>query len=194
VQISWSLHASNATERSDTVLEVDWTRLLVPSGSLLEIVIRGTTIYLVLFVVMRFLPRREVGGLGAADILLIVLIADAVQEGMAGRYESVTEGLLLAGTIFFWATLIDWTDYRFPHLRLTEGPPLAVVRNGRLMRRNMAREQVTEDEVLSQLRQHGYESLDGVRAAYIEGDGRFSVLGRKGASAQVPPKESRAGH
>ncbi len=176
------------------MLEIDWTRLLVPSGSLLEIVIRGTAIYLVLFTVMRFLPRREVGGMGAADILLIVLIADAVQNGMAGRYESITEALALAGTIFFCATLIDWIDYRFPQLHLTEGPPLAVVRNGRLMRRNMAREQVTEEEVMSQLRQHGYESLEGVRAAYIEGDGHFSVLGRKGASAQVPPKKSRAGH
>ena len=180
--------------RGDTVIDVDWTRLLVPSGSLLEIVIRGTTIYLVLFAVMRFLPRREVGGLGAADVLLIVLIADAVQEGMAGRYESITEALALAATIFFWATLIDWIDYRFPQLHLTEGPPLAIVRNGRLMRRNMAREQVSEEEVMSQLRQHGYESLDGVRAAYIEGDGHFSVLGRKGASVQVPPRESRAGH
>lgn len=168
------------------MFDVDWGRLFIPSGSLLEIFLRGSAIYLALFVVMRFLPRREVGGLGAADILVIVLIADAVQQGMSGRYESITEGLLLAATIFAWATLIDWIDYRFPSLRLAEGPPLMVVRNGRLLRRNMHRQQVTEDEVLAQLRQRGYENLEDVAKAYIEGDGQFSVLGRHGANAQPP--------
>jgi uncharacterized membrane protein YcaP (DUF421 family) len=173
------------------MFDVDWGRLFVPSGSLVEIFLRGSVIYLILFVVMRFLPRREVGGLGAADILVIVLIADAVQEGMAGRYESITEGLLLAATIFLWATLIDWIDYRFPDLHLAEGRPLMVVRNGRLLRRNMHREQVTEDEVRAQMRQHGYERLEDVAAAYIEGDGQFSVLGRSGAPAQ-PPQGGKA--
>ena len=166
------------------MFDVDWGRLFIPSGSLLEIFLRGSVIYLALFAVMRFLPRREVGGLGAADILVIVLIADAVQQGMSGRYESITEGLLLAATVFAWATLIDWIDYRFPNLRLAEGPPLMVVRNGRLLRRNMRREQVTEDEVLAQLRQHGFENIEDVAKAYIEGDGQFSVLGRSGTPAQ----------
>ena len=166
------------------MFDVDWGRLFIPSASLLELFLRGSVIYLALFAVMRFLPRREVGGLGAADVLVIVLIADAVQAGMSGRYESITEGLLLAGTIFFWASLIDWLDYRFPRLRLAEGPPMMVVRNGRLLRRNMRREQVTEDEVRAQLRQHGYEKVEDVSAAYIEGDGQFSVLGRRGSAAR----------
>ena len=170
------------------MFDVDWSRLFVPSGSLLEIFLRGSVIYLILFVVMRFLPRREVGGLGAADILVIVLIADAVQEGMAGRYESITEGLLLAGTIFAWATFIDWVDYRYPNLRLAEGPPLMIVKNGRLLRRHMEREQVTEQEVMAQIRQHGYDKLEDVKAAYIEGDGQFSVLGRRGPSGAQPSK------
>jgi uncharacterized membrane protein YcaP (DUF421 family) len=168
------------------MFDVDWSRLFVPNGSLAEIFIRGTVIYLVLFAVMRLLPRREVGGLGAADILVIVLIADAVQQGMAGKYESITEALLLAGTIFLWATAIDWLDFRFPNLRLAEGPPVMVVRNGRVLRRNLDREQVTVDEVMAQLRQHGYENLEDVRSAYIEGDGQFSVVGRRGTVAQAP--------
>ena len=177
------------------MFDVDWAKLFVPNLPLMELFIRGSFIYLMLFGVMRFLPRREVGGLGAADILVIVLIADAVQNGMSGSYESITEALLLAGTIFGWATLIDWLDYRFPRLHLAEGPPLMVVKNGRLLRRNMHREQVTEDEVMAQLRQHGYERLEEVSSAFIEGDGQFSVLGkRKGATPQPPKPRAAAGH
>lgn len=172
------------------MFDVDWAKLFVPTLPLMEVFIRGSLIYLVLFFVMRVLPRREVGGLGAADVLVIVIIADAVQNGMSGKYESITEGLLLAGTIFGWATLIDWLDYRFPSLHLAEGPPLLVVRKGRLVRRNMRHEQVTEDEVMAQLRQHGYESLEDVAAAYIEGDGQFSVIGKR--SGRDRPHKPRA--
>ena len=170
------------------MFDVDWGRLLVPSGSLVEIAIRGSVIYLILFAVMRFLPRREVGGVSASDILVIVLIADAVQDGMAGRYESITEAVLLAATIFFWATVIDWLDFRFPHLKLSEGSPTAIVRDGRLLRKQMARQKVTEEEVMAQLRQHGFERLDEVSAAYIEGDGHFSVIGRHGPMTHQPAK------
>ena len=176
------------------MFEVDWARLLVPSGSLAEIVIRGSVIYLILFAVMRFLPRREVGGVSASDILVIVLIADAVQEGMAGRYESITEGVLLAATIFFWATVIDYLDFHFPQLKLAEGGPTPIVRDGRLLRRQMERQKVTEEEVMAQLRQHGFERLHEVSAAYIEGDGHFSVIGRRGPVQQQPAKNPTTGH
>ena len=160
------------------MFHIDWHRLFVPSGSIAELVIRGSVIYLLLFAVMRLLPRREAGGIGASDILVIVLIADAVQQGMAGKYESITEALILAIVIFAWATLIDFVDYRVPHLHLSESGPVPVVLGGRLVRRNMRRQQVTEDEIMSQLRQHGFTELSQVSAAYIEGDGHFSVLGR----------------
>jgi uncharacterized membrane protein YcaP (DUF421 family) len=174
------------------MFDVDWQQMFTPTTSLLEIFIRGSVIYLILFVVMRLLPRREVGGLGASDLLIIVLIADAVQNGMAGDSKSITEGLVLAATIYFWATLIDWIDHRAPDLHLAEGDPIMVVRNGQLMRRNMGRQNVTEDEVMAQLRQHGYDSLSQVRVAYIEGDGRFSVLGKGGSPKQQRPKEQPA--
>jgi uncharacterized membrane protein YcaP (DUF421 family) len=175
-----------------SMFDVDWGHLFVPTTSLAEIFLRGTVIYLLLFAVIRLLPRREVGGLGAADILVIVLIADAVQEGMSGRYESITEGLLLAGTIFFWATAIDWLDFRFPQLRLSEGGPIQVVKDGRLLERQMRRQKVTEEEVMSHLRQHGYDDLADVSAAFIEGDGQFSVLGRRRSPSGGPRQKPRA--
>jgi uncharacterized membrane protein YcaP (DUF421 family) len=175
------------------MFEVDWSHLFVPNTSVVEIVIRGSVIYLVLFAVMRLLPRREVGGVAASDILVIVLIADAVQEGMAGKYESITEGLLLAATIFFWASVVDWLDFRFPHLRLAEPRAVAIVRDGRLLRRNMAREKVTEDEVMAQIRQHGYTKVEEVRVALIEGDGHFSVIGHDRAKQSPPVRRAQQG-
>src|SRR5688572_33067666 len=121
----------------DPAMDVDWQELFIPSGSLLELVIRGTAVYLALFLVLRFLPRRTMGGMSPSDILIIVLIADAVQEAMAGKYESITEGLALAGTIIFWAVAIDWLDYRFPQLHLSDGKQIPLIRNGRIIQRNL---------------------------------------------------------
>lgn len=169
------------------MFDLDWSSLLIPTGSLAEIFVRGTVIYLVLFLAMRLLPRRTIGALGPSDLLVIVLIADAVQNAMAGGYQSLTEGVLLAAVIFGWATLIDYLDFRFPHLNIASARAKEMVRNGELLRENMAREQVTEEEVMSQLREHGLASARDVVVAYLEGDGRFSVVVRGGRPLKPPP-------
>jgi uncharacterized membrane protein YcaP (DUF421 family) len=169
------------------MFEVDWSELLIPSGSLVAIAVRGTAIYLVLFLLMRFLPRRTIGQASASDLLIIVLIADAVQNGMADEYRSITEGLLLAAVIIGWALLIDWLDYRFPRLHLATGREVMLIEDGQLLRRNMARQLITEDEVLSQLRLHGLDSPAQVRKGFIEGDGHFTLLLRGNAPIGAPP-------
>jgi uncharacterized membrane protein YcaP (DUF421 family) len=169
-------------------MHVNWHELFVPSGSLAEIVIRGTVIYLALFLAMRFLPRRTIGTMGPSDLLVVVIIADAVQNGMAGEYRSITEAVVLAVTIFGWATVIDWLDFKFPHWHLAEAPPMELVKNGKLVRENMERHLVTEEEVLAQLRLHGQESPASVARACLEGDGHISVILRqKGEEQQSPP-------
>lgn len=160
------------------MLDIDWNALFIPTESVLEIVIRGTVIYLMLFAAIRFLPRRTVGALGPSDLLVLVLIADAVQNAMAGGYESITEGVVLATVIFGWATFIDWLDYKFPQLNIAQAHPLTLVENGKFIYENMKRQQVTEDEVMSQLRQHGQDSPERVARAVLEGDGHFSVIMR----------------
>ena len=157
-------------------MNIDWNEIFVPSGSLLEIAIRGTLIYLALFIAMRVLPRRTIGAMASSDILVIVLIADAVQNGMSDGYRSVTEGLMLAAVIFGWTVLIDWLDQKFPHWHLASAPAMPVIVNGRFLRKNMARERITEDEVMSQLRMHGQDSVDRVAKACVEGDGHVSVI------------------
>ena len=160
----------------DKLLQIDWHATFVPTVSLLEIIVRGTLIYLVLFAMLRIM-RREAGGLGIADVLVIVLIADASQNAMAAEYKSVTEGVVLVGTILFWDYTLDYVGYRFPRFqRLVRPVALPLIRNGKMLRQNMKREMITEEELLSQLREEGVESVTAVKSACLEGDGRISVI------------------
>ncbi len=161
----------------DWLVDVDWKTLLVPETSVLELFIRGTAVYLVLFVLLRAVLKRESGAVGITDLLVLVLIADAAQNALADGYRSVPEGLLLVGVLVFWAYFLDWLGFRFPRVeKLIKPPRLPLVRDRRLVRENMAKELLIEEELQSQLRLQGVEDLDEVRAAYMEPDGRVSVL------------------
>jgi uncharacterized membrane protein YcaP (DUF421 family) len=166
---------------------MDWAGLFVPGGSILELLVRGTVLYLALFVMLRLLPRRQLGSLGVSDVLVIVLIADAAQNGLAGEYTSITEGVVLVATILFWDYLIDFVDHRFPGLHLNMSPPKLLVENGRMFKRNMERENMSEDDLMSQLRQHGIEHLRDVRRAYAEGEGHISVIRARNQGENKPP-------
>lgn len=155
---------------------MDWAGLFVPGGSILELMVRGTVLYLALFVMLRLLPRRQLGSLGVSDVLVIVLIADAAQNGLAGEYTSITEGIVLVATILFWDYAIDFVDHRFPGLHLNTSPPKLLVENGRMFKRNMERENMSEDDLMSQLRQHGIEHLRDAKRVYAEGEGHISVI------------------
>ncbi len=157
---------------------IHWERVFVPDIPL-ELVLRGSLFYLALFALLRFVLKREAGALGIADLLVVVLIADAAQNGMAADYTSLPDGLVLVGTIVFWSYALDWLGYRFPRVRRFVQPrPLLLVKDGRLLRRNLRRELISEDELLSQLRLQGCDDLAAVKAAYMEGDGRISVVRR----------------
>jgi uncharacterized membrane protein YcaP (DUF421 family) len=133
-----------------------------------------------LFVIMRFMARRQAGHFGPADLLVIVLIADAAQNGLGKDYGSVTEGLALVVTIVAWEYLLDWVSWRFPATRSILHPPsLTLIRDGQLQRQNLRKEMLTEDDVRSQLREHGVEDYAEVKSATLEGDGRLSVVKSK---------------
>ena len=161
-------------------LSVDWHAVFVPALGLAEIVVRGSLMYLGLFVILRVMARRQAGHFGPADLLVIVLIADAAQNGLGKDYTSVTEGLALVLTIVAWEYLLDWTAWRFPKTRPYLTPPsLPLIRNGSLVFENLRKEMITEDELKSQLREQNVENFSDVKLATLEGDGRLSVLKRQ---------------
>ena len=154
----------------------------------LEIVLRGTAVYWFLFLLFRFVLRRDAGALGIADILLLVLIADASQNAMAGGYETLSEGALLVATIGGWNWAMDVASYRFGVVRrFAEPPPLVLVRRGRLVRRNLEREYITSAELMASLREQGVDKLADVKLARMEADGRISVIRRDRAASGPQP-------
>jgi uncharacterized membrane protein YcaP (DUF421 family) len=158
-------------------VSLDWGEIFGLSVSPLELIVRGTAMYLFLFVLFRVVVRRRIGAVGMADILVLVIIADAAQNGMAGEYRSVTDGAILVGTIIAWNALIDWLSYRVPALRpWLEPPPLLLIDNGRILHRNLRHELVTEEELQSKLREKGVEDVRQVAKARLESDGTVSVI------------------
>ena len=170
--------------------EIDWYELFVPQAPLAGVIVRGTLTYIMLFLILRFLLKRQTGVIGIADLLVIVLIANAAQNAMAAEYKSITEGALLVLTIVFWNFALDWLAYRFPAFqRLVRPPPLPLIKDGRMLFRNMRHETITEEELNSQLRQQGIKSCDEVREAFIEGDGRISIIKRIEEETPSKPRE-----
>ncbi len=156
---------------------VDWADVFGLSTPVVEIVVRGSAVYWFLFIIFRFVIRRDIGSVGVADVLIIVLVADASQNGMAGEYTSVTDGLILIATLIGWNVLLDWLAFRYRFVRrFAEPSTLMLVRNGRLLPKNMRREFITEEELWTQLRKEGIEHLSQVKAVYLEPDGNFSVI------------------
>ena len=169
---------------------VNWRHTLYPSTPLLEIVVRGTVMYLGLFLFLRVVLKREGAAMSITDILVVVLIADAAQNGMADNYHSVSDGLLLVLVIVGWAYGLDRLSYRFPAVRrLLKSGPVPLVKDGRMLRQNLRRELVTEDELWAHLRRQGVDRIEDVKLAMVESDGTISVV-RRSDEPDAPPPEA----
>jgi uncharacterized membrane protein YcaP (DUF421 family) len=107
---------------------IDWHAMFVPTVSLLEIVLRGSVVYLSILAVVRIF-RREAGTMSTTDLIVIVIIADAAQNAMSADYHSITEGLVLVGTIFAWNYALDWLGFRYRWVyRILNPAPLLLIR------------------------------------------------------------------
>ena len=169
---------------------INWHQMFVPTGSLLELVVRASLMYLLILAGFR-LFRRDAGSLSVSDLLVVVLIADAAQNGMAGEYKSLTEGIVIVGTIFAWNYALDWLSYRSRFVYwLLHPPSLLLVSNGQIQRRNLRSQLITKGDLLEQLREQGVEDLATVKTCFLEGDGRMSVI-RRDSDEPARPSEKR---
>ena len=161
----------------------------------LELIVRGTLMYWFLLLLFRFVLRRDAGSLGVADLLFVVIVADASQNALAGGYDTVAEGLILVGTLAVWNYLLDWAGYRWKAVQwLTEPPPLVMVENGRIVAANLRRQFVTREDLESEARQVGIADLSRVRRAYMESDGKFSFLTTDGAAHRSAARDTPGAH
>lgn len=161
-------------------MSVDWGALFGFSVPPLEMVVRGTAMFWFLFVLFRIFVRRDAGALGIADILLIVIVADAAQNGMAGDYRSIPDGMVLIGTIVGWNMLLDFLAFKSARLeRWLEPRQIVLVKNGQIQYHNLRRQFMTENELMSKLREHGVDKLAEIKRAYMEGSGSITVIRRR---------------
>jgi uncharacterized membrane protein YcaP (DUF421 family) len=147
----------------------------------IELFVRGSIMFWFLVLVFRVVLRRDVGSMGITDFLFIVLLGDAAQNGMIGDATSATDAVVLISTLVFWNVLVDWSTSRFPFIeRMLAARRLCLVKNGRLNRRNMRREFISDKELMSKVREEGLEDLSRIKAMYLESDGEISLIRQPG--------------
>lgn len=131
----------------------DLVALMRIEVSPLELVVRGTAMYWFLFLLFRFVLRRDTGSIAVAD------------------------GFVLVATLVGWNWLMDWASFRWNAVRrFVEPPPVVLVRRGRLIARNLRQELITIPELMANLRTHGIDKLADVKMARMEPDGNISVI------------------
>jgi len=158
-------------------LDVDWKTVFATDIPLLETVVRGSVIYLAVFFLLRLSLRRTAGELTMLDFVFVLLAASAGADAMTGGSTSISNSIVLVATIVAWNYSLNSLGYFVPFIeRLVSPSPLQVIRNGKVIRKNMRREFVTTEELHMQLREEGVENVEDVKAAFIEGDGNISVI------------------
>ncbi len=175
------------------ILGFDIGAALVPDVSLFETVVRGIVTYFSIFILLRVVLRGRTSAVAMSDLLVLVLIADAAQNAMAAEYHSITNGIVLVATIILCSFATDWVAFRVAAVRTFVHPERKrLVANGRVIRKVLAEELMTEDELLTQIRLNGVEDIGEVQAAYLEGNGEVSVIKGSGTGADNQGGGSKA--
>ncbi len=145
--------------------------------SLLDVALRSTAVYVFMIIAFRIFGKRELSQLSIADLVLIVLISNAVQNAMVGENTSLLGGLTAATVLFSLNMLLGYLMFRFKKIRtLVESEPVTLIYNGKVLRKNLESVLLTMDELNSAVREHGVEKTEDVSLAILEVDGNISVI------------------
>jgi uncharacterized membrane protein YcaP (DUF421 family) len=159
--------------------DIDFRAMFTLEVPALEVVLRGTLVYLGLCVLLRVIPKRNAGSVSPSDMVLAVMIGGVGVAALVREFMSVPGVLILVTTVMVWSYVIDWVGYHVPRLRpVLREPPTRLVEDGRVLARNLRRELITEDELMTQLRKEGVRDVGCIREACLEADGSVSVVRR----------------
>jgi uncharacterized membrane protein YcaP (DUF421 family) len=143
----------------------------------MEIVIRATVIFWVLWVLLRATGKRELAEITPFELITLLVLGDIVQQGVTGEDMSVTGAGLAAGTIVLWTLVLAYASFRSPHIKnALESPPSIVVRDGRIVPEMLRIQRLVVGDVMEAARSQGIADLSSVRFGILEPDGRFSFL------------------
>ena len=151
-----------------------------------EFILRGLIVYVFLIVLLRITGKRQVGQLAPFDLVLLLVLSNAVQNSMNGGDNSLVGGLISATTLVLLNYGVGLLAFRNKRLeRLIEGRPEVLIHNGKLFEDVMSRAQLTHHELNAALRQAGVACIEDVRSAVLENNGAISVLPRSRDSTSV---------
>ncbi|MDB6020115.1 MAG: hypothetical protein JWR19_4604 [Pedosphaera sp.] len=161
-----------------------------------ELVLRGVIVYLFLLILLRVTGKRQVGQMAPFDLVLLLVLSNAVQNAMNGGDNSLLGGVISAVTLVALNYLVGLATYKSKRLEaLVEGRPEVLIHNGNLFTQVMERQRLTHHELNAALRAAGCACVEEVHFAILENDGQITVQPRNRATTQPvgPPPESRPG-
>jgi uncharacterized membrane protein YcaP (DUF421 family) len=143
----------------------------------MDIAIRAFVAFLIVLLLTRVVGRRELSSMEPFDLILLVVLGDLIQQGITQNDESVTGALIVATVIALMTVAVAYLNFRVAWLRpVFEGGLVVLIEDGKLIERNLRRERLTVEEVEAEARQQQIESLDDVRLAVLETNGRISFV------------------
>jgi len=143
----------------------------------MDLVVRAAIAFFFVLFLTRVIGRRELSSMQPFDLIMLVMIGDLVQQGVTQNDFSVTGALLVGGTIGLLTVFVSYTSFRFPTLRpLLDGDPVIVMEDGKPIDRNLRRNRITLEELAAAARQDQFDSLDDIRWAVLETNGRLSFI------------------
>jgi len=152
----------------------------------MNIVMRASVMFAMLYLLIRLLGKRELGQMTPFELVLLVVMGDLIQQGVTHNDFSLTGAMLAICTFAFWALVLSWTVYLFPRAKdLLDGAARVIVRDGEIVTSALRRDRLTRDEILSEMRLAGIGRLSSVAWAILEPQGKISFIKKEaGASPQ----------
>jgi uncharacterized membrane protein YcaP (DUF421 family) len=145
----------------------------------MDIALRAVFLYAFVVFLVRIMGRRELSSLSAVDLVLLVVLGDAIQQGLTQDDYSVTGAVIAISTIAAVQVFSSYLSFRSRRIRrVLEGEPIVIVQDGKLIDRNMHRERLTLDEVAEQMRRQQIGSVDDVAWGILESDGNMSFISK----------------
>jgi uncharacterized membrane protein YcaP (DUF421 family) len=146
----------------------------------MDIAIRAIVLYVFVFLLMRLVGRRELSSLQPFDLVLLIIIGDALQQGLTQSDYSVTGAMIAVGTFALLQVATSYLNFRIPWFRpVLEGHPIVVVQDGKIIDANLRRERIAVEELAEAMRLQQIGSIEDVAWAVVETDGQISFIPKK---------------
>jgi uncharacterized membrane protein YcaP (DUF421 family) len=143
----------------------------------MDLVIRAAVLYVFVLVLMRIVGRRELSTLSPVDLVLLIVLGDALQQGLTQDDYSITGAVTVVTTIALLQVATSYLSFRSKRARkLLEGDPVVIIEDGKLIERNMRRERLRPEDVAEEMRIEGIGSFSDVRWGILESNGQFSFV------------------